>query len=123
MNETHQLASAMLGIAFAAVMLVVGQLYIENKPLTRTLLPKAECAIDRALAVKRLRLVPSRHEGSGSSIGIHNSGGGCTPAERRRETKADRLSSRMKLIGAFSASPMAFGPANERPPESRRRKE
>jgi hypothetical protein len=32
MNEVHQLASAMLVIAFAAVMLVVGQFYIENRP-------------------------------------------------------------------------------------------
>jgi hypothetical protein len=31
MNEFHQLATAMLAIAFAAVMLVAGQLYIENK--------------------------------------------------------------------------------------------
>ena len=31
MNEIPQLASAMLAIAFAAVMLVAGQLYIENK--------------------------------------------------------------------------------------------
>ena len=30
MNEVSQLASAMLAIAFAAVMLVAGQLYIEN---------------------------------------------------------------------------------------------
>ena len=30
MNEFHQLATAMLTIAFAAVMLVAGQLYIEN---------------------------------------------------------------------------------------------
>jgi len=30
MNEDHQLATAMLAIAFAAVMLVAGQLYIEN---------------------------------------------------------------------------------------------
>jgi hypothetical protein len=31
MNETHQLASAMLAIAFAAVMLVAGQLFIEYR--------------------------------------------------------------------------------------------
>jgi hypothetical protein len=31
MNEVHQLASALLTIVFAAVMFVVGHLYIENK--------------------------------------------------------------------------------------------
>jgi hypothetical protein len=31
MNEFNQLASAMLVLVFAAAMLVVGQLYIENK--------------------------------------------------------------------------------------------
>jgi hypothetical protein len=31
MNEVPQLATAMLAIAFAAVMLVVGQLYIEKR--------------------------------------------------------------------------------------------
>ena len=31
MNELHQLATAMLAIAFAAVMLVAGQLFIENR--------------------------------------------------------------------------------------------
>ncbi len=31
MNEIHQLASAMLAIAFAAVMLVAGQLFIEYR--------------------------------------------------------------------------------------------
>jgi hypothetical protein len=31
MNEVHQLATAMLAIAFAAVMLVAGQLFIENR--------------------------------------------------------------------------------------------
>jgi hypothetical protein len=31
MNEAQQLAGAMLAIAFAAVMLVAGQLYLENK--------------------------------------------------------------------------------------------
>jgi hypothetical protein len=31
MKEDHQLATAMLAIAFAAVMLVVGQLYIEKR--------------------------------------------------------------------------------------------
>ena len=40
MNEIHQLASAMLAIAFAAVMLVAAQLFIEyraNKyPLVQT---------------------------------------------------------------------------------------
>ena len=31
MNEIHQLANAMLAIAFAAVMLVAGQLFIEYR--------------------------------------------------------------------------------------------
>jgi hypothetical protein len=31
MNEVHQLANALLTIVFAAVMFVVGHLYIENK--------------------------------------------------------------------------------------------
>jgi hypothetical protein len=31
MNEIHQLATAMLAIVFAAVMLVAGQLFIENR--------------------------------------------------------------------------------------------
>jgi hypothetical protein len=31
MNEVHQLATAMLAIAFAAVMLVAGQLFIANR--------------------------------------------------------------------------------------------
>jgi hypothetical protein len=31
MNDTSQFASAMLVLVFAAVMLVVGQLYIENR--------------------------------------------------------------------------------------------
>jgi hypothetical protein len=30
MNEVHQLATALLAIAFAGVMLVAGQLFIEN---------------------------------------------------------------------------------------------
>ena len=41
MNEVPQLASAMLAIAFAAVMLVAGQLYIENKSATLTAVPAA----------------------------------------------------------------------------------
>jgi hypothetical protein len=41
MNEVSQLASAMLATAFAAVMLVVGQLYIENKSARLTAVPAA----------------------------------------------------------------------------------
>ena len=41
MNEVPQLATAMLAIAFAAVMLVAGQLYIENKSATLTAVPAA----------------------------------------------------------------------------------
>ena len=41
MNEVSQLASAMLAIAFAAVMLVAGQLYIENKSASFMTAPAA----------------------------------------------------------------------------------
>ena len=41
MNEVPQLATAMLAIAFAAVMLVAGQLYIENKSATLAAVPAA----------------------------------------------------------------------------------
>jgi hypothetical protein len=42
MNDVvPQLASAMLAIAFAAVMLVAGQLYIENKSASFTTSPAA----------------------------------------------------------------------------------
>jgi hypothetical protein len=41
MNEVSQLASAMLATAFAAVMLVVGQLYIENKSARPAAVPAA----------------------------------------------------------------------------------
>jgi len=41
MNEVPQLASAMLAIAFAAVMLVAGQLYIENKSARLKAVPAA----------------------------------------------------------------------------------
>jgi hypothetical protein len=42
MNEVPQLAAAMLAIAFAAVMLVAGQLFIENRSAT---LPTASTAL------------------------------------------------------------------------------
>jgi hypothetical protein len=41
MNEVPQLASAMVAIAFAAVMLVAGQLYIENKSAGLAAVPAA----------------------------------------------------------------------------------
>jgi hypothetical protein len=41
MNEVNQLASAMLAIAFAAVMLVAGQLYIQSRPERVTATPVA----------------------------------------------------------------------------------
>jgi hypothetical protein len=41
MNDIPQLAGAMLAIAFAAVMLVAGQLYIENSPARFTAVPAA----------------------------------------------------------------------------------
>ena len=42
MNEVPQLATAMLAIAFAAVMLVAGQLFIENRSAR---LPTAAAAL------------------------------------------------------------------------------
>jgi hypothetical protein len=41
MNEVPQLATAMLALAFAAVMLVAGQLYIENNSTRLTAAPAA----------------------------------------------------------------------------------
>jgi hypothetical protein len=46
MNEVSQLASAMLAIAFAAVMLVAGQLYIQSRP-ERLTIPSALTASAR----------------------------------------------------------------------------
>jgi hypothetical protein len=43
MNEVPQLASAMLAIAFAAVMLVAGHLYMEH--IAQTLLPVIPAAL------------------------------------------------------------------------------
>jgi hypothetical protein len=37
MNEVHQLASAMLTVAFAAVMLVAGQMFIEHRSMKHPL--------------------------------------------------------------------------------------
>jgi hypothetical protein len=42
MNDMSQLASAMLVLVFAAVMLVVGQLYIENKSAKALTIPVAQ---------------------------------------------------------------------------------
>ena len=42
MNEVHQLATGMLAIAFAAVMLVAGQLFIEKRSAK---LPAAPAAL------------------------------------------------------------------------------
>jgi hypothetical protein len=41
MNEVHQLATVMLAIAFAAVMLVAGQLFIENRAPRLSVAPTA----------------------------------------------------------------------------------
>jgi hypothetical protein len=41
MNDGPELASAMLAIAFAAVMLVAGQLYITHRPASFTTAPAA----------------------------------------------------------------------------------
>jgi hypothetical protein len=47
MNEVSQLASAMLAIAFAAVILVAGQLYIQSRPERLTVIPSALMASAR----------------------------------------------------------------------------
>jgi hypothetical protein len=39
MNDISQLASAMLALVFAAVMLVMGQLYIENRSMKIAVVP------------------------------------------------------------------------------------
>jgi hypothetical protein len=44
MNEFHQLATALLAIAFAAVMLVAGQLFIENRSARLPAAPTAPLA-------------------------------------------------------------------------------
>jgi hypothetical protein len=42
MKEVHQLASALLTIVFAAVMFVVGHLYIENRSTRIPAIPAAQ---------------------------------------------------------------------------------
>jgi deoxycytidylate deaminase len=42
MNEGSQLASAMLAVAFAGVMLVAGQLYIQSRPERLTAIPTSK---------------------------------------------------------------------------------
>jgi hypothetical protein len=44
MHDLSQLVSAMLTIAFAAVMLVAGQLYIQSRPDRLTAIPAALAA-------------------------------------------------------------------------------
>jgi hypothetical protein len=54
MNEMHQLASAMLVIVFAAVMLILAQLYIENRSMKFSILPpgrsrkRQPCRLDKS---------------------------------------------------------------------------
>jgi len=45
MNDMSQLASAMLVLVFAAVMLVVGQLYIENRSAKTFVIPTAQASL------------------------------------------------------------------------------
>jgi hypothetical protein len=47
MNDMSQLASAMLVLVFAAVMLVVGQLYIENRSAKTFVIPTAQTSLMR----------------------------------------------------------------------------
>jgi hypothetical protein len=44
MNEVDQLFTAMLAIVFAAVMLVAGGLYIDNRPTEAPAIPAAQMA-------------------------------------------------------------------------------
>ena len=44
MNDTSQFASAMLVLVFAAVMLVVGQLYIENRSAKTPIIRAAQAS-------------------------------------------------------------------------------
>jgi flagellar biosynthesis/type III secretory pathway M-ring protein FliF/YscJ len=48
MNDTYQLASAALAFVFAAVILVVGQLYIQNRS-ERTLFKPAPRSVTNAI--------------------------------------------------------------------------
>jgi hypothetical protein len=45
MNEVHQLASALLTLVFAAVMFVVGHLYIENRSTRIPTIPTAQAFV------------------------------------------------------------------------------
>ncbi len=45
MNEVHQLASALLILVFAAVMVVVGHLYIENRSARVPTMPAAQAFV------------------------------------------------------------------------------
>ena len=56
MNEGSQLASAMLAVAFAGVMLVAGQLYIQSRPERLTAIPTSK-NIHEARIIIRIRLV------------------------------------------------------------------
>jgi hypothetical protein len=47
MNDMSQLASAMLVLVFAAVMLVVGQLYIENRSAKTLIIRAAQASPTR----------------------------------------------------------------------------
>jgi hypothetical protein len=69
MNEVPQLVSAMLAIAFAAVMLVVGQLYIQTRPeqLTATSALTASVPVDPATAGVNRRAVFSDLDPNSSS--------------------------------------------------------
>jgi hypothetical protein len=49
MNDMSQLASAMLAIVFAAVMLIAGQLYIRSRPGIAPFVPRIETAASRNL--------------------------------------------------------------------------
>ena len=46
MNDAHELVSAMLAIAFAAVMLVAGQQYIEHRSTNLPTISAAQVALD-----------------------------------------------------------------------------
>jgi len=60
MNETHQLASAMLAITFAAVMLVTAQLFIEYRASKYPLVQAVKTPRCRFEATRRHRHLTRR---------------------------------------------------------------
>jgi hypothetical protein len=55
MSEMSQLASAMLAIVFAAVMLIAGQLFIKSRAETTFMLPAAQALANRTAVAPGIR--------------------------------------------------------------------